>query len=57
MSLFEANEHNMNDFCSNNLVPHVHVLYLNVSTKWMNNQAWGPNLTHLPTAKYGQLAI
>jgi hypothetical protein len=23
----------------------------------MNNQAWGPNLTHLPTAKYGQLAI
>ena len=36
----------MNDFGSNKLVPHVHVLYLNVGTKWTKNQAWGPNLTH-----------
>jgi hypothetical protein len=41
----------MNDFGSNNLVPHVHVLYLNVGTKWMKNQAWGPNLTGLPTSQ------
>jgi hypothetical protein len=41
----------MNDFGSNNLVPHVHVLYLNVGTKWMKNQAWGPNLIGLPTSQ------
>ena len=28
----------MNDFGSNKLVPHVHVLYLNVGTKWMKNK-------------------
>ena len=28
----------MNDFGSNNLVPHVHVVYLNVGTKWMKNK-------------------
>ena len=32
----------MNDFGSNNLVPHIHVLYLNVGSKWMKIQAWGP---------------
>jgi hypothetical protein len=44
----------MNNFGSNNLVPYVHVLYLNVGTKWTKNQAWGPNLTRLPTPKYGK---
>ena len=33
VSPLEENEHNTNDIGSNNLVPHVHVLYLNVDTK------------------------
>lgn len=39
VSPLEGNEHNMNDFGSNDLIPHVHGLYLNVDTKWMKNQA------------------
>jgi len=42
VSPFEGNEHNMVEFCSNNLIPHVHVLYLNVGTKWMKNNLGGP---------------
>ena len=30
----------MNDFGSNNLVLHVHVLYLNIGTQWRENEAW-----------------
>jgi hypothetical protein len=48
MSPLEWNEHNMVEFCSNNLVPHVHDLYLNVGTKWTRNQAWNP-LTDPPS--------
>ena len=42
VSPFEGNEHNMVEFCSNNLIPHGHVLYLNVGTKWMKNNLGGP---------------
>jgi flagellar biogenesis protein FliO len=49
VSHMKVHKQTMNDFGSNNLVPHVHVLYLNVGTKWTKNQAWGPNLTCWPT--------
>ena len=57
MSLVKGHKPTMNDFGSNNLVPHVHALYLNLGTKWMKNQAWRPNLTCWSTSKYGQLTI
>ena len=38
----------MNNLGSNNLVPHVHVLYLNVRTKWKKNQVQGPNMGGCP---------
>ena len=48
----KENEHNTNDLGSNNLVPHVHVLYLNRYK--IKKTSLGPNLGGL---KYGQLTI
>jgi hypothetical protein len=39
----KGNKQSMNDFGSNNLVPQVHVLYLNADTKRKKKQVCGPN--------------
>jgi hypothetical protein len=37
VSHMKGDKPTMNGFGSNNLVPHVHALYLNIGTKWMKN--------------------
>jgi hypothetical protein len=41
----------MNNLGSNNLVSHVHVLYLNVRPTWKKNQVWGRNMGGWPTTQ------
>jgi len=46
----------MSDFGSNNLVPHIHVLFLNVDTKWKKNHVGRPNLGVGRTPQVWQMA-
>jgi hypothetical protein len=42
VSHMKGHKPTMNDFGSNDLVPHVHALYLNVDAKWTKTKLGGP---------------